>query len=64
MAHPIPDTFAAISIAEFCRSIGISRRTLYTILDRGEGPPTCRIGRRRLIRRSSADALLRARETA
>lgn len=62
MAHPIPDTFAAISITEFCRSIGISRRSLYTLLDRGEGPPTIRIGRRRVIRREAADAWLRSRE--
>ena len=61
MAQPIPDTLA-ISIADFARSIGISRRSLYSLLDRGEGPPTIRIGRRRVIRREAADAWLRARE--
>ena len=61
MAQPIPDTLA-ISIADFARSIGISRRSLYSLLDRGEGPPTIRIGRRRVIRREAADAWLRSRE--
>lgn len=60
MTHP--DALAAISITEFCRLIGLSRRTLYSLLDRGEGPPTCRIGRRRVIRREAADAWLRSRE--
>ena len=62
MSHSTPDTLAAISLADFARSIGISRRTLYSVLDRGEGPPTIRIGRRRLIRREAADAWLRSRE--
>jgi excisionase family DNA binding protein len=61
MAHSIPDPLV-FSIAEFCRSIGISRRSLYGLLDRGEGPPTIRIGRRRVIRREAADAWLRSRE--
>ena len=61
MTHSTPDTLA-ISITEFCRLIGLSRRSLYGLLDRGEGPPTIRIGRRRLIRREAADAWLRSRE--
>ena len=52
----------AISIADFCRSISISRRSFYNLVQRGEAPPTIRIGRRRLIRREAADAWLRSRE--
>ena len=63
MTPSTPDTLAT-SIAYFARSIGISRRSVYTLLDRGEGPPTIRIGRRRLIRREAADAWLREREAA
>jgi predicted DNA-binding transcriptional regulator AlpA len=46
MTPSTPDTLAT-SIADFARSIGISRRSVYSLLDRGEGPPTIRIGRRR-----------------
>jgi excisionase family DNA binding protein len=61
MTPSTPDTLAT-SIADFARSIGISRRSVYSLLDRGEGPPTIRIGRRRVIRREAADAWLRSRE--
>lgn len=63
MNQMTPDTLA-ISITDFARSVGISRRSFYTLLERGEGPPTIRIGRRRLIRREAAEAWLRAREAA
>ena len=54
----------AFSIPEFCKGIGISVRTFYNLDDRGEAPPTCRIGARRLIRREAAEAWLQEREQA
>lgn len=60
MTHDI----LAVSLIDFARSIGISRRTLYSLLARGEGPPTIRIGRRRLIRKEAAEAWLLTQEAA
>ena len=58
----LPDDHLADTINEFCARVRISRRTFYTLLERGEAPPIIRIGRRRLIRRATAEAWLRARE--
>lgn len=49
----------ALSVAEFCRLTGISRRTFYNLANRNEAPPTIQIGRRRLIRREAAEEWLR-----
>jgi excisionase family DNA binding protein len=52
------------TLAGFCSRVGISRRTFYALLERGEAPPVVRIGRRVLIRREAGEAWLKARETA
>ena len=54
----------AMSIAAFCRSAGISKRTFYALMKRGEAPPTVRIGRRRLVRPATAAVWLQSREAA
>jgi predicted DNA-binding transcriptional regulator AlpA len=55
-------TTLAISLNDFCRSVGISRRSFYALASRGEAPPTVKIGRRRVVRNETAAAWLRARE--
>jgi len=39
----------AYSIPQFCDACNISVRHFYTLLKRGEGPETVRMGRRRVI---------------
>lgn len=51
-----------LGVADFCRSVGICKRTYYTLKSRGEGPPEVRIGRRVVIRREAVDTWLRERE--
>lgn len=52
----------AMSIREFCRSVGISGRTFYNLAERGEAPPTVNIGRRVVIRRQAAEKWLADKE--
>ena len=40
----------ALSMSEAAAAAGVSRTTLYQLLAAGGGPPTIRVGRRRLIR--------------
>lgn len=40
----------ALSVSEAAETAGIGRSTFYELLDRGEGPATFTIGRRRLVR--------------
>jgi excisionase family DNA binding protein len=48
----------AYSVKEFCKLVGISPRTFYTLLKRGDGPPVARIGKRTLIRAAAIDPWL------
>ena len=54
LAYPVP---------AFCKAVGISVRTFYGLLERGEGPAIVKIGRRTVIRREAADQWLKDRET-
>ncbi|MCW2244739.1 putative DNA-binding transcriptional regulator AlpA [Azospirillum fermentarium] len=60
--HSTADELTTISIDEFCRKVGITRRHLTNLRARGEGPPTIKLGRRTLIRAEAAAAWLRERE--
>lgn len=59
---PLRSDQIAYSIRQFCQTVGISVRTFHALQQRGEGPPVVRIGRRTLIRRTTADEWLDARE--
>lgn len=52
----------AYSIAEAAAAASISRARLYELLTVGEGPPTIKLGRRRLIRRAALDEWLASLE--
>lgn len=58
-AHPIEELKAKafLSIAETCKLIGISRRTIYRIIERGE-LATGKAGKRTILRRSDLEQLL------
>ena len=56
------DERLAYSITEAAKIIGISRTLLYNVLDAGNGPPTLKLGRRRLVRRAALDAWLREKQ--
>lgn len=53
---------ATLSLAECAEMVGVSTRLLYKLIERGEGPPLIRLGRRIIIRRESAEQWLSARE--
>lgn len=40
----------ALTFPDFCARVGISTRLLYSMIARGEGPPTIKLGRRSMIR--------------
>jgi excisionase family DNA binding protein len=52
-----------LTLAEFAEMVGISRRFVYSLIERGEAPPLIRIGNRVFIRREAAERWLAARET-
>jgi len=52
----------AYSIVEAAAAVNISRSRLYELLIAGEGPPTIKLGRRRLIRRAALDEWLESLE--
>ncbi len=52
----------ARSIKEFCKEVGISPRTFYTLAERGEAPRTFYVGRRRLVGDEAGKQWLRERE--
>jgi excisionase family DNA binding protein len=54
----------AYSIVEAAAAANISRSRLYELLNAGEGPPTIKLGRRRLIRRAALDEWLASLEGA
>jgi len=49
----------AFTISQFCNAVGISRRMLYTLWERKQGPPRVAVGKRVLIPRQGAEAWLR-----
>ena len=53
-----------LSIEQTARAIGIGRATFYQLLAANKGPPTFRIGRRRLIRRAALEKWLAELESA
>jgi predicted DNA-binding transcriptional regulator AlpA len=54
------DQQLAFTISQFCAAVPISRRTLYTLWERDQGPPRAVIGKRVLIPRHEAEKWLRA----
>ena len=54
----------AFTITQFCDAVGISRRTLYTLWERNQGPPRVAVGKRVLIPRQGGEAWLRDRPAA
>lgn len=52
------------TLPEFARVARVSLRCLYGLMERGEAPPTIRIGRRHLVRVETARAWLKAKEAA
>ncbi len=48
----------AYTINQFCTAVGISRRTLYTLWERNQGPPRRYVGKRVLIPRQEAEKWL------
>jgi len=64
MTNSEPDQSAVLTLPEFCRLARISVRTFHTMTTQGIAPSTVRIGRRRLVRRATADAWLQEREAA
>ena len=54
----------AMNVPEFCKAVGISKRTFWNLAKRGEAPPVVRIGRRVVIRLEAADDWLRGLEQA
>ena len=54
----------AFTINQFCTAVGISRRTLYTLWERNQGPPRVAVGKRVLIPRQGAEAWLQEQPAA
>jgi len=52
----------AYRLKDFCRSVGISLRTYYTLKEQGDAPPVTKIGGRNVIRHTTANAWLEAHE--
>ena len=58
-----PDSLA-YSVSGFCKAVGISPRTFWSLQKAANGPPLVRIGRRVLVRKEAAETWLKAREAA
>jgi excisionase family DNA binding protein len=54
----------ALTLAEAADVLRVSIRHLHHLFRQGDGPPTIRLGRRRIIRREALDQWLVAREFA
>lgn len=54
VGQPEPPTL--LDVDQAAKALGISRTTLYGLLDRPGGVPTIHVGRRRLVARSAVDA--------
>lgn len=52
--------YPSLSIRQVARRLGISSATVHRLMNRGEGPPSYRIGRRRLWRETDLIAWLEA----
>ena len=52
----------AYTVKEFCKVVGISPRTFYTLRETRKAPPIIHIGRRTLIRVEAAQKWLKNRE--
>ena len=64
MSDPAPIEPIAFGVLQFCKAVGISERTFWSMKAAGNAPPVVRIGRRVLIRRAAAEQWLRNREAA
>lgn len=49
----------ALTVAETAASLGVSQRSIYRLIDRGE-LPTVKVGKRRLVRVEDLEKLLEA----
>ena len=56
------DNQFAYSVPEFCKLASIGKWKLYDLWKRGDGPPSIRCGRRRLITREAALKWFREQE--
>ena len=54
-ASPAPVEKRALSVAEFCRSYGVSKSTFYKIVRDGVGPKLMKLGERTLISIEAVD---------
>ena len=52
----------AYRLKDFCKAVGISLRTFYTLKQRGDAPAITKIGGRNVIRHATADAWLKRHE--
>lgn len=51
-----------MSVSQAAEFLGVSRRLLYALWHRADGPKFALVGRRRLIRRQACEEFLAARE--
>lgn len=51
-----------LSVTEAAEFLGISRRKLYSLWGRADGPRFALVGRRRLVRRQACEEFIEARE--
>jgi hypothetical protein len=63
LAAKTPMEILAFTIAEFCKSHGISRSLYYQLHRTGEGPDEMRLGGRKAISREAAARWRAARES-
>ena len=56
--------YGAVSVAEFCKAVRISRSFFYRLRREGRGPSTFKLGRKTLIRAATADNWLQSIERA
>lgn len=58
-----PPPRMALGLAEAAAAIGLHRVTLHRLVVAGDGPPTIKLGRRKLVLVSELEDWLRSRET-
>ena len=51
-----------MSVTQAAAFLGLSKRMLYSLWDRDDGPKFALVGRRRLVRRQACEAFIEARE--
>jgi predicted DNA-binding transcriptional regulator AlpA len=64
MSKPTSVEPIAYGVPQFCKAVGISERTFWSMKQAGTAPPVCRVGKRVLIRRAAAEQWLLDREAA